>query len=425
MSETHYRRYPSYQEAPDEWLGEVPAHWAVERMKYGLRQKASRKAPELPPGAISYGEVVQKNAERITPETRETYQEVLPGEYLINPINLNYDLVSLRAGLSNISVCVSPAYIVLHPQLEKLHPVFGKYLLHVFDVRHMKTLGAGVRQTITFGDIGRCVWSLPPIDEQATIATYLDRETARIDGLIEKKVRFIALLKEKLVDAADVMVTGRDDPTRDLQEVEIPWAPMIPKDWSTKRAKYLFQEMNRPVEPDDDTITAFRDGQVCLRSKRRTDGYTFAELEVGYQHICKGDLVIHTMDAFAGAIGISEDDGKATGEYAVCSPRSDDVNSEYYAYLLRCMARRQYIFILCPSVRERAPRFRFFRFAPVLLPVPPRSEQDQIVERIKKSSARLKSLISKTEQSITLLKEKRAALITAAVTGKIDVRSAA
>jgi type I restriction enzyme S subunit len=200
---------------------------------------------------------------------------------------------------------------------------------------------------------------------------------------------------------------------------------MIPKDWGTKRAKYLFQEMNRPVEPGDDTITAFRDGQVCLRSKRRTDGYTFAELEVGYQHICKGDLVIHTMDAFAGAIGISEDDGKATGEYAVCSPRSDDVNSEYYAFLLRCMARRQYIFILCPSVRERAPRFRFFRFAPVLLPFPPRSEQDQIVERIKKSSARLKSLITKTEQSIALLKEKRAALITAAVTGKIDVRSAA
>ena len=108
--------------------------------------------------------------------------------------------------------------------------------------------------------------------------------------------------------------------------------------------------MSRPVRQDDEVITAFRDGQVCLRKKRRSEGYTFAELEVGYQHICEGDLVIHTMDAFAGAIGVSEDDGKSTGEYAVCEPISGEANPWYYAYLLRCMARRNYIFVLCPSV---------------------------------------------------------------------------
>jgi type I restriction enzyme, S subunit len=183
--------------------------------------------------------------------------------------------------------------------------------------------------------------------------------------------------------------------------------------------------MARPVTAADEIITAFRDGQVCLRSKRRTEGYTFAEKEVGYQRILKGDLVIHTMDAFAGAIGVSEDDGKATGEYAVCKPRSDEAVPEYYAYLLRCMARRNYIYVLCPSVRERAPRFRFVRFAPVKLPVPPRAEQLEIVERIERVTARLKNLISTTERSIDLLREKRAALITAAVTGKIDVRAAA
>jgi hypothetical protein len=82
---------------------------------------------------------------------------------------------------------------------------------------------------------------------------------------------------------------------------------------------------------DDKIITAFRDGQVTLRENRRSEGYTFAVKEVGYQHIQKGDLVIHTMDAFAGAIGVSDSDGKSTGEYTVCEAIGDDVNNDYYA----------------------------------------------------------------------------------------------
>ena len=394
-------------------------------MKYGLTEKTTKKKPDLPPGAISYGKVVTKDAEKIAPATRETYQEVLAGEYLINPINLNYDLVSLRTALSDMDVCVSPAYIVLRAVPEKIHPVFGNYVLHVFDVCHMKTLGAGVRQTITFKDIGQCVWPLPPMEEQTAIAHLLDREIIRIDGLIEKKTRFIALLKEKILGFADSCVTGRDDSQRALKNIDITWAPQIPEGWTVRKGKHLFEEMARPVGPEDEIITAFRDGQVCLRSKRRTEGYTFAEKEVGYQRILKGDLIIHTMDAFAGAIGVSEDDGKATGEYAVCKPRSDEAVPEYYAYLLRCMARRNYIYVLCPSVRERAPRFRFVRFAPVKLPVPPREEQLEIVDRIERATARMKNLIAQTERSIDLLREKRSALITAAVTGKIDVRAAA
>jgi type I restriction enzyme S subunit len=415
--------YPEYKDAPDAWIGHVPIHWALERMKYGLREKAARKNPDLPPGAISYGRVVTKEAEKIGPETRATYQEVKSGEYLINPINLNYDLVSLRTSLSELDVCVSPAYIVLKAIEGKIHPKFGNYMLHVFDVRHMKTLGAGVRQTITFKDIGQCFWPLPPLPEQKMIAGYLDDEIGRIDKLIEKKTRFIALLKEKRLAFSDATVTGSG--SAELRESGIPWASRIPAHWEVKKGKYLFQEMARPVNEDDEIITAFRDGQVCLRRKRRTDGYTFAVKEVGYQHIKRGDLVIHTMDAFAGAIGVSEDDGKATGEYAVCEPRSPDVSPEYYALLLRCMARRNYIYVLCPSVRERAPRFRFVRFAPVQLPVPPIEEQVRIVGEISKANERFDKLIEKTERSIALLKEKRAALITAAVTGKIDVRAAA
>lgn len=417
MSQSHYRPYRSYQDAPAEWLGEVPAHWAVERMKYGLRQKASRKAPELPPGAISYGEVVQKDAERIAPETRETYQEVLPGEYLINPINLNYDLVSLRAGLSNISVCVSPAYIVLHPRLEKLNPVFGKYLLHVFDVRHMKTLGAGVRQTITFGDIGRCVWSLPPVDEQASIATYLDRETARIDGLIEKKARFIALLKEKRVAVIGRAVTRGIDQNVDLIETGLPWIGLAPVHWQVRPIKALFE---------------FLDGKrVPISSEER------GTMQGEYPYYGASGIIDYVVDYVfdEDLILVSEDGANllyrtyriafiATGKYWVNN----------HAHVLRpidgCLRfwadRLEEIDLSSFITGSTQPKLTIENLMNIRVSMPPNfSERQAIAEWIATKIPRLDTLITKTEQSIALLKEKRAALITAAVTGKIDVRSAA
>jgi len=86
----------------------------------------------------------------------------------------------------------------------------------------------------------------------------------------------------------------------------IQWVEKIPSHWGVERAKWLFNRMERPVRPEDDVVTAFRDGQVTLRTNRRTEGFTNALQEHGYQGIRKGDLVIHAMDAFAGAIGVSD-----------------------------------------------------------------------------------------------------------------------
>lgn len=145
--------YVDYQPAPAGWIGRIPAHWHVERIKFSLSEKGKVVVSGLPAGAISYGRVVAKDGEKILPETLASYQEVRAGEFLINPINLNYDLVSLRTALSEIDVVVSPAYIVLRANESKLDPRYGNHLLHIFDIRHMKTLGAGIRQTIGFQDI--------------------------------------------------------------------------------------------------------------------------------------------------------------------------------------------------------------------------------------------------------------------------------
>lgn len=131
------------------------------------------------------------------------------------------------------------------------------------------------------------------------------------------------------------------------------------------------------------------------------------------------------MDAFAGAIGVSDSDGKCSPEYIICEPVRPDIHAAYYGRLLRVMALRGFILAACPAVRERAPRIRFSNFGEMLLPVPPKEEQIAITAHISSALQRIDDLTSASLRSIALLRERRAALISAAVTGRIDVRDAA
>lgn len=116
------------------------------------------------------------------------------------------------------------------------------------------------------------------------------------------------------------------------------WVGAIPVHWQSDRGKHLFVRMQRPVRDGEDTVTCFRDGIVTLRKNRRLRGYTEAIKELGYQGVRVGDLVIHAMDAFAGAVGVSDSDGKCSPVYQVCQPRGQ-ANSSYYAFLVREMSR--------------------------------------------------------------------------------------
>ena len=96
----------------------------------------------------------------------------------------------------------------------------------------------------------------------------------------------------------------------------IAWIEKLPSHWRLVRGKNLYEKMQRPVSDTDEVVTCFRDGTVTLRRNRRTTGFTESLKEIGYQGIRKGDLVIHIMDAFAGAIGVSDSDGKGTPVYS-------------------------------------------------------------------------------------------------------------
>jgi type I restriction enzyme, S subunit len=397
-----------------------PKTWQVAKLGQHFEQRNERvDDEEYPPLSVTANGIVPQMEHVAKSEDRDNRKRVAKGDFVINTRSDRRG----ASGISDYAGSVSLISLVLKPRASSNR--FFHYLLRsvAFQEEFYK-YGHGIVAdlwTTGFSEFKNILVALPDHITQLKIASYLDQQCSRIDSLIERKQQLLGLLKLRENSAINGSVLLPNGGTRrGFKKTGLPWMPEMPAHWELRRAKYLFKNPVREPRTDDKIVTAFRDGQVTLRDRRRVEGYTLAAKEVGYQHIKAGDLVIHTMDAFAGAVGVSDSDGKATGEYAVCEAISDNVNNIYYAQVLRCMAAKNYIYVLCPSVRERAPRFRFSKFAPVYLPVPPKPEQDAIAEYLQKS----RELRDKTDASVSLLKKHRAALITEIATGKVDIEQA-
>ncbi len=208
-------------------------------------------------------------------------------------------------------------------------------------------------------------------------------------------------------------------PYSEYKESDIPWARVLPSNWQTERAKRLFTKMQRPVRPEDEVVTCFRDGRVTLRKNRRLRGFTEATAFSGYQGIRAGDLVIHGMDAFAGAIGVSDSDGKGTPVYNVCKPKPGIV-AGYYAHTVREMSRAQWILALAKGIRERSTDFRYETFGNQFVPLPPPDEQAAIVRFLEHANRKIDGFIRAKRKLIGLLNEQKQAIIHRAVTRGLD-----
>lgn len=200
------------------------------------------------------------------------------------------------------------------------------------------------------------------------------------------------------------------------------WLGSLPSSWKALRLKFGFDLQKRPISSDMEIVTAFRDGEVTLRKNRRLEGYTEGDKQIGYQGIEPGDLVIHAMDAFAGAIGVSDSRGKSTPVYNVCRPKPG-VQARFFAFALRHLALTGYIESLSKGIRERSTDFRWADAKNVIVPFPPQSEQHEIVAFLDDELSDIDAFIADQEELITLLAERRTATIIQAVTKGLDMNS--
>ncbi len=204
-----------------------------------------------------------------------------------------------------------------------------------------------------------------------------------------------------------------------MKDSGVEWLGEVPEHWKTERGKWLFQKMERSVRDIDETVTCFRDGVVTLRRNRRITGFTESLKEIGYQGIRTGDLVIHAMDAFAGAAGVADSDGKGTPVYLVCRPMPQ-ASAHYYAYTVREMAQSKWLLAIAKGIRERSSDFRYSMFAAQSLPFPPLPEQTAIVRFLDYVDRRISKHIRAKQRLIELLEEQKQAIIHQAVTRGLD-----
>ena len=225
--------------------------------------------------------------------------------------------------------------------------------------------------------------------------------------------------EERDFNLAQDMVIWNPQPYPSYKPSGVPWLGDMPVHWDARRGGWLFHKMDRPVCDSDEVITCFRDGTVTLRKNRRTEGFTESLKEIGYQGVRKGDLVIHQMDAFAGAVGVSDSVGKGTPVYSVCHP-TQHADPFYFAHIVREMARNQWILALAKGIRERSTDFRYSEFAKQALPLPPLAEQRAIVRYLDHVDDRISRYVAAKEKLIALLEEERQAVIHRAVTRGLD-----
>lgn len=184
---------------------------------------------------------------------------------------------------------------------------------------------------------------------------------------------------------------------RAMRDSGLGWLGEIPAEWSIVKGKHVFALLQRPVRDSDGVITCFRDGEVTLRSNRRTEGFTVALKEIGYQGIEPGDLVVHGMDGFAGSIGISDSRGKAS---PVLNVLDSTQNKKFLMYYLRALAYREVYLALADGIRVRSCNLSWKKIGSLPIALPSPGEQLRIVSYLDEKCAQVDRAIEAAEGSI-------------------------
>ncbi len=261
---------------------------------------------------------------------------------------------------------------------------------------------------------------VPPPPQQRAIADYLDRETARLDALIAAKERVLGLVAEKRQALITHAVTRGLDPDVPLRDSGVPWLGRVPAHWDTERARWLFVERNERSDTGaEELLTVSHLTGVTSRSEKDVNMFE-AATKMGYKLCVAGDLVVNTLWAWMGAMGVSPVDGIVSPAYNVYVPGTR-LEPSYIDALVRLPVFAQEVTRYSKGVWSSRLRLYPEGLFQVSLPVPPLCEQKEIIAQIRRETSHLDRLRIATERSITLLKERRPALIAAAVTGQADV----
>lgn len=415
-----YKAYPEYKHSGVEWLGEIPSHWQVKRLGQFFKERREKVSDkDYPPLSVTMKGIVPQLENAAKSDAGDNRKLVLKNDFVINSRSDRKG----SSGISSLDGSVSLISIVLEPK--GISPSYAHHLLRSYNFqeefyRHGKGIVADLWSTNSseMKDI-----LIPEISENESnaIASFLDYETAKIDTLIEKQQRLIELLTEKRQAVISHAVTKGLNPDVPMKDSGVEWLGEVPEHWEISKAKYVSNvfvpQRNKPELNDTKGLPWIT--MEDMKTDYITDAYRFVTLNAlkhsGSRVLQAGAVIASCVGNF-GVTSINKVDVIINQQLQAFIPLN--IKAEYLKAIVSLS--KEYFELIGTSATLVYVNKEGFENLPILIPTP--KEQSAICEFINKEIQRFNKLISKAEHAIQLMQERRTALISAAVTGKIDVR---
>lgn len=420
-SSGRFKPYPAYKDSGVEWLGKIPSHWDVKRLKYAAPARTTRL--ERKPDDTAYlglenieswtGRLLLASAPESVDSVVATFES---GDVLFS---------KLRPYLAKVArprfggVCTSEV-VPLRPLVGMSQDYVMYGLLNAPYIYWLDSLTYGTKMPRVSPDqLATSPFAVPPVGEQRAIAAFLDRETARIDALVAKKERLLELLQYQRASLMTEAVNGHSAATQAKA------LSPLPPGWRTRKLRRLLIQVRRPISVDPES--EYR--EIGIRSWGKgvfhKDAVRGALLEdKSVFGIEPGDFVLNIVFAWEGAVAMAgeQERGMVASHRFPTFRFAPDVEPDYLLMFLQTEQGRALMEINSPGAAGRNRTIRLSQFLNEEIPLPPRRQQQEIVREFRERETRIGALTSKIRRAIERLKEYRIALISAAVTGQIDVR---
>jgi type I restriction enzyme S subunit len=418
-----YKPYPAYKDSGVEWLGEIPAHWEVKRITelmavvngFPFDSEHFVRGDGVPLVRIRDLCGTETEVNYTGPIVEDAWIET--GDLIVG-MDGDFNVARWRGSraLLNQRMCCLRAR-------SGTNPGFVAYLLPIpLKVINELTYSTTVKH-LSSNDVRKVRLGFPPEPEQRAIAAFLDRETARIDALVAKKERLIALLQEQRTALITRAVTKGLDPTVPMKDSGVEWLGEIPAHWEASRLGSGFREWDQRAGAEPGELLALTRQGLIPRSEV-SQRASVADDYSKYKRCEPGMLVMNKMQAWNGAFAVADRSGIVSPDYTVFASRND-WSVHYFMYLLQTKVMQAVFLGRCRGMGTAFLRLNTPAFAGTEVPLPPEPEQRAIAAFLDRETARIDALVTKVREAIERLKELRTALISAAVTGKIDVREEA
>lgn len=414
-----------------EWIGEVPEDWEIFPARYCFSEMRSKNAGGKITKALKFynGTIIPKtnfdaDSDEYIADTIENYTIVAPDTIMINGLNLNYDLKSLRVGLVMETGVITSAYLALKPDTSLIIPKYALYLFKGYETRMaFHNMGEGIRKTLGFKEFKRQPVLFPIIEEQQRIASFLDAECARIDAVIEQTRSSIEEYKKLKQAVITQAVTKGIRPGRRMKDSGIEWVGKVPEEWDSINPKAMFsQRRERAIEGERQLTASQQYGVIFQDEYMDLTGNKVVTVEKDFdilKHVEKGDFVI-SMRSFQGGLEYSTKSGSISSAYVMLVPNLDLIFPRFFRWLFKSLVYINALQSTTNMVRD-GQAMRYSNFLKVRLYTVPLAEQQEIADYLDVKCRGIESLITQKSAFLTELENYKKSLIFEYVTGKKEV----